>query len=129
MGKIQLPVNSDTRPKPISEQEKRKRKRIPVDRKGTQAPVRDPNQPAGQQGGFFNRQGPGHRWPSQGGSGIRPIPGQGGGGFRPGGPNQGQGGGGFRPGGPDQGGRSTSTGWRQGPNRFGPRSTDNTQRR
>jgi translation initiation factor IF-2 len=50
LGKIQLPVESDTRPKPPQQQqqqqsnlEKRKRKRIPVDRKGEQA-VRDPNQ-------------------------------------------------------------------------------------
>jgi len=29
MGKIDLPINSDTRPKPLSQEEKRKRKRIP----------------------------------------------------------------------------------------------------
>ena len=34
LGKIKLPVDSDTRPKPISRDEKRKRKRIPIDRKG-----------------------------------------------------------------------------------------------
>jgi len=34
IGKIQLPVDSDTRPKPGLRDEKRKRKRIPVDRKG-----------------------------------------------------------------------------------------------
>lgn len=34
LGKIKLPVDSDTRPKPISRDEKRKRKRIPVDKKG-----------------------------------------------------------------------------------------------
>ena len=34
LGKIELPINSDTRPKPVSRDEKRKRKRIPVDKKG-----------------------------------------------------------------------------------------------
>jgi translation initiation factor IF-2 len=34
LGKIELPVNSDTRPKPQARDEKRKRKRIPVDRAG-----------------------------------------------------------------------------------------------
>ena len=34
LGKIDLPVNSDTRPKPMGRDEKRKRKRIPVDKKG-----------------------------------------------------------------------------------------------
>src|SRR5206468_10727583 len=41
LGKIQLPVDSDTRPKPAAPQgagnmhdEKRKRKRIPIDKKG-----------------------------------------------------------------------------------------------
>ena len=34
LGKIELPVNSDTRPKPMGRDEKRKRKRIPVDNKG-----------------------------------------------------------------------------------------------
>ncbi|MFW1581964.1 hypothetical protein ACEV7R_23330, partial [Vibrio parahaemolyticus] len=33
LGKIELPINSDTRPKPITRDEKRKRKRIPVDKK------------------------------------------------------------------------------------------------
>jgi translation initiation factor IF-2 len=44
LGKIELPVNSDTRPKPMGRDEKRKRKRIPVDKKGD-APA------AGQQPG------------------------------------------------------------------------------
>jgi translation initiation factor IF-2 len=44
LGKIELPVDSDTRPKPPSREEKRKRKRIPVDRKGDgQAPNNNPN--------------------------------------------------------------------------------------
>jgi translation initiation factor IF-2 len=34
LGKIELPINSDTRPKPVGRDEKRKRKRIPVDKKG-----------------------------------------------------------------------------------------------
>jgi translation initiation factor IF-2 len=34
LGKIELPINSDTRPKPMSSKDKRKRKRIPVDAKG-----------------------------------------------------------------------------------------------
>ncbi|MBZ5857822.1 translation initiation factor IF-2 [Flavihumibacter profundi] len=72
MGKIQLPVDSDTRPKPAaSHDEKRKRKRIPIDKKGEnitrqqasghapgQGISRGPGQ--GQQGGGFNR-------PAQGG--------------------------------------------------------------
>ena len=52
MGKIVLPVDSDTRPKhsssSLSDREKRKRKRIPVDRKGT--PV-DNNNPQNRTGG------------------------------------------------------------------------------
>lgn len=39
VGKINLPVENDTRPRHISDREKRKRKRIPVDRKG--APIGD----------------------------------------------------------------------------------------
>src|SRR4030095_12742183 len=34
VGKIELPVDSDTRPKPSFRDEKRKRKRIPIDKKG-----------------------------------------------------------------------------------------------
>ena len=34
LGKIQLPVDSETRPKPSFRDEKRKRKRIPIDKKG-----------------------------------------------------------------------------------------------
>jgi len=33
LGKIELPINSDTRPKPMGRDEKRKRKRIPIDKK------------------------------------------------------------------------------------------------
>ena len=76
MGKIDLPINSDTRPKPLSQEEKRKRKRIPS---------QGPQQGGGQQG--------------QQGGGQRPGGYQGqGGGQRPGGGYQGQGGG-QRPGG------------------------------
>ncbi|MDP3668018.1 MAG: translation initiation factor IF-2 [Sediminibacterium sp.] len=85
LGKIELPVNSDTRPKPMGRDEKRKRKRIPVDKKGD-APATDatpgrdasgkltgPNRPivpannrgggtdrGGQGGGGFNRAGGGN---------------------------------------------------------------------
>jgi len=81
MGKIDLPVNSDTRPKPMSQEEKRVRKRIPT-------PTGRPPQQGGTQGGG-NRGGG-----AQGGN--RP------GGNKPGGGYQGQGGnrpGGNRPGG------------------------------
>ncbi len=109
LGKIELPVKSDTRPAP--NQEKRKRKRIPVDRKNVgEPPVRDPNQQ-----GTFNRAG----GPGQGG-GFRPggTPGAQGGGFRPGGPGGANGTG--RPGAPQRPGAPGAA----GPNRFGPRSTD-----
>jgi translation initiation factor IF-2 len=66
LGKIDLPINSDTRPKPLSQEEKRTRKRIPVQGQG--------NRPQGQQGGG-NTQG------QQGGGyqGNRPNNGTGGG--------------------------------------------------
>jgi translation initiation factor IF-2 len=57
LGKIELPVDNDTRPKRESE-DKRKRKRIPIERKGGQAP--------GQQGGNNNNNGQQQR-PQQGG--------------------------------------------------------------
>jgi len=78
MGKIDLPINSDTRPKPMSQEEKRKRKRIPS---------QGPQQGGGGQG---QAQGGGQR-PGGGYQGQ-------GGGNRPGGGYQGQGGG-NRPGG------------------------------
>ena len=59
MGKIDLPVNSDTRPK--SNQEKRKRKRIPVERKPGEAPVQDPNQKSGNRFGPRSSEMPGNR--------------------------------------------------------------------
>lgn len=74
LGKIELPVNPDTRPKPsISDKEKRKRKRIPIDKKGTPAIEDDRNRrtgdgnrsggnrQGGQQGGGQNRGGGGNR--------------------------------------------------------------------
>jgi translation initiation factor IF-2 len=62
LGKIELPINSDTRPKPLSQEEKRIRKRIPVQGQG--------NRP---QGGGANTQG------GTGYQGNRP---QGGGGYQ-----------------------------------------------
>ncbi|OIR07567.1 translation initiation factor IF-2 [mine drainage metagenome] len=88
LGKIQLPVDSDTRPKPPTREEKRKRKRIPVDKKGTD----QPQQRAPQQGGGFNRDNRGAQAPAASGGGPnRPIVpannrnNQGGGGFNRGG--------------------------------------------
>lgn len=65
LGKIELPVDNDTRPKRESE-DKRKRKRIPIEKKG--------GQPQGgqQQGGGFQQQRPqgqGHGGPQHGGQG------------------------------------------------------------
>ena len=90
LGKIQLPVDSDTRPKQRPEDEKRKRKRIPVDKRA--------GNPQQQPGNFNRQQGQGQQ--GQGGQGGGPNQGQQqGGGFnrdrRPGGgpnqPNQGRG--------------------------------------
>jgi len=84
MGKIDLPINSDTRPKPMSQEEKRKRKRIP-------SQGGNPNQP--QQGGTAGAR-PGGGYQGQGGGGQRPGGYQGqGAGNRPGaGARPGQGG-------------------------------------
>jgi translation initiation factor IF-2 len=97
LGKIELPVNSDTRPKPMGRDEKRKRKRIPVDKAGAPGQpgqagagaTRDPNaRPTGpnrpivpannNSGGRDNRGG-------QGGGGGFNRGGQGGGANRSGG--------------------------------------------
>ena len=99
LGKIELPVDNDTRPKI---DEKRKRKRIPIEKKdaGPQGFQRGGQQGGGQQGGFQGRPAGGitiqPRTPGSGGQG-----GQGGGGrFTPqrgrtqGGGRFGQGGGG-----------------------------------
>lgn len=57
MGKIDLPVENDTRPKRESGDEKRKRKRIPMERKpGMRA---NDNNQTGTQAGGFKRQTPG----------------------------------------------------------------------
>lgn len=92
LGKIQLPVDSDTRPK--SNDEKRKRKRIPIDKKGTDIPpmqnrTAGGNATGGQQGGF-------NRGPQQGGFNR--------GGGQQGGFNRGPQQGGFNRGGGQQGG-------------------------
>jgi translation initiation factor IF-2 len=65
LGKIELPVNSDTRPKPAAE-EKRKRKRIPIEKKDNSG--RPPQQGSG------GNQGGGR--PPQGGGGNQRQPGQ-----------------------------------------------------
>jgi translation initiation factor IF-2 len=53
LGKIELPVDSDTRPKKDLD-EKRKRKRIPIEKRGN-AGAGQQQQGAGQGGGNFNR--------------------------------------------------------------------------
>ena len=53
LGKIDLPINSDTRPKPLSQEEKRTRKRIPVQGGRPQG--------QGQQGGNAPTQGGGYQ--------------------------------------------------------------------
>jgi len=95
LGKIELPVNSDTRPKPAAE-EKRKRKRIPIEKKDNTG--RPPQQGSG------GNQGGGGRPPQQGGGGNQRPPGQARipiqrnpGGGRGGGQGHGQGGGNRRP--------------------------------
>lgn len=123
LGKIELPVDSDTRPKPLTAEERKIRKRIPVDnrRVGGAQPYSGQQQGGGgnfqnrgpQQGGF-NRggqvQAPAPQAPGTGNS--RPIVpannrsgGTGGGGFSRG-P---QGGGGFNRG-PQGGGGNRPTG-------------------
>ena len=93
LGKIDLPMNSDTRPKPLTQEEKRVRKRIPVQGR--------PNQP-GQTGQGGQTQGGG------GYQGNRPQGGQGGGyqGNRP------QGGGGYQGNRPNNGTRQGQGGAR-----------------
>ena len=103
MGKIDLPVNSDTRPKPMSQEEKRVRKRIPT-------PTGRPQQGGGQQGGGYQGQQGGNR-PGGGYQGQQA-------GNRPGGGYQGQGG--NRPG----GGARPGVGARPGGNRNAPQSAE-----
>jgi len=62
LGKIELPVENDTRPKPsfTPREEKRKRKRIPIDKKGVgQAPPAE-RRPEGQGGPGQHQQRPPH---------------------------------------------------------------------
>jgi translation initiation factor IF-2 len=85
LGKIELPVNNDTRPKQPSE-EKRKRKRIPIEKKdhsaGNGRPAHGPNQGGqqhggGQQGGQHSGGGQhGHGGGQHGGPGNPRPPGQ-----------------------------------------------------
>ncbi len=106
LGKIELPVDSDTRPK-ISRDEKRKRKRIPIDKKGNETGQPSNRTQSGGgvnqgQGGNrppFNRQGQGGQ-PGQGSNNNRPSGNQQGGNRqgnnnRPGNTNN-RGGGNFR---------------------------------
>ncbi len=119
LGKIQLPVDSDTRPK---REDKRKRKRIPVDNRaggqGQQGGGTGQGQGQGQQGqgGGFNR-GAGQQGGQGGGfnrgTGTGQQGGQAGGGFNRGG---GQQGGGFNRGGAQQGGGNRG-GFTRGGNR------------
>jgi len=97
LGKIDLPTNSDTRPKPLTQEEKRVRKRIPVQGR--------PNQP-GQtgQGG-----------PTQGGGGYQGNRPQGGGGGYQGNRPQG-GGGGYQGNRPNNGTRPGQGGGARGRN-------------
>jgi len=84
LGKIQLPVDNDTRPKPGNKDEKRKRKRIPIEKKGDVAARQGGNQQGGQGGG--NRSGQqgggqgnrqGNQQGNQGGNNRPPAPGGG----------------------------------------------------
>jgi translation initiation factor IF-2 len=108
LGKIELPVDSDTRPKPSIRDADRKRKRIPINKGGSVPPQGGGQHPQqGGQGGY-NR-GPGG--PQQGGGQ------QGGYNRGPGGPQQGggqQGGYNRGPGGPQQGGGQQG-GYNRGP--------------
>ncbi len=74
MGKIDLPVNSDTRPKPLSQEEKRKRKRIPShgSQQASSGPAPSGNQ---RQGGGYQGPGAGQRQTSgQRQGGNRNVP-------------------------------------------------------
>lgn len=82
LGKIELPVDSDTRPKL---DEKRKRKRIPIEKKeggNTQGFHRGPGQPGQQGQGATGGQGGGGRFTIQRNTDRRGGPQQGGGGNR-----------------------------------------------
>ena len=103
LGKIQLPVESDTRPKPMSQQEKRKRKRIPV--KGEQA-QKDPQARVGQPGVNPQSTGPNNRF----GPRSSELPGA----------QQRA----AQTGGGQGGGNRSGAGGQGGANRFGPRSAE-----
>jgi len=105
LGRIELPVNSDTRPKPMGREEKRKRKRIPVDKKPDNNP--GANQPPQQGQGLGVASAGGPARPS---GPNRPIvPANNNGGNRGGGGGQ-QGGGGFNRGGGAPGGGGNRAG-------------------
>lgn len=74
MGKIELPVDNDTRPKKGAIEEKRKRKRIPMEKKPGSAPDTHPaRRPGGSTTGTgaSNRSGGGYNRPSTTGTGRR----------------------------------------------------------
>ncbi|MEK0423421.1 MAG: hypothetical protein RLZ95_1331 [Bacteroidota bacterium] len=96
LGKIDLPINSDTRPKPLSQEEKRTRKRIPVQGQGNRPQGQGQqgstqqsggyqgnrpqggggyqgNRPQGQQGGGYQGNRPNNR-PGQAAGGRRNVP-------------------------------------------------------
>ena len=75
LGKIDLPVDSDTRPKPAAAEEKRKRKRIPIEKKAPPGPGGRIQRDGGG-GGFQRGPGGGDNRPHHGGPGH-------GGGFPP----------------------------------------------
>jgi translation initiation factor IF-2 len=70
LGKIDLPVNPDTRPKP-ADKEKRKRKRIPIDKKGSQPAIEDKSKRQDGQGERRSGQRFVEKRDNRGGSGRR----------------------------------------------------------
>ena len=102
LGKIELPVDSDTRPKP--NEERRKRKRIPIDKKGEQFVARQQQPGGGGPGQQQSQQGT--QQPRQGSIGIFKRGDGAGSGAPNRGPGGGTGGAGFRRGGgpPQRGG-------------------------
>ena len=113
LGKIELPVNSDTRPKPMGRDEKRKRKRIPVDKTG-------PGTPGTGQPGTNTPRDPNAK-PTGPNRPIVPANNNGGGGRDNRG---GQGGGGFNRGGAGGGNRGGSRGERSAPVRHDDKEID-----
>ncbi len=110
LGKIELPVDNDTRPKNNSQDERRKRKRIPVDKKGTDTPP--PAQGGGPTGNVQRFHGNNQQGGGRPGGGYQNQGGRPGGGYQ----NQGN-----RPGGgPQQGGNRGRTN-----NRFDNRNNRN----